>query len=283
MSASKSIDYIIGVDQTGAIKSSGKPKALPACILKVEKRNNKFIENKSKGLGFNLQSLERDKLISFLKEIGVDFQASKILVAVDSVLGLPKSFSKTKNPKKYLYEKFQDAGSTAFYGFKEAEKYFNTLLKKKYESLDEHPRRKVETQLNANSVFRSRPFQKNIQTGTFRIWKDLSSYAFNEFLLWPHDLIVFEKGIPVFVEAYPSLAWKILNKSNRKSENFKHLFKKMNDVSNIKKVQFLGGDHKDAALSCLLALYLVRDYPKWLSKKSSNIEGDIMGSFLING
>lgn len=71
------------------------------------------------------------------------------------------------------------------------------------------PRRACEVAAGANSVFASRPYQRNIQTGTFRVWKDLGTHAEPWLNLWPFAEAA-APGLPWLYEGYPSLAWKRL-------------------------------------------------------------------------
>src|SRR5690606_15146623 len=62
----------------------------------------------------------------------------------------------------------------------------------------------------ANSVFQSRPYQKNIQTGTYRIWKDLTSGGPTRWAnIWPFETERSELlDAPWIFEGFPSLLWR---------------------------------------------------------------------------
>ena len=98
-------------------------------------------------------------------------------------------------------------GHTDF-GMKRAEAFFAHLL----EQWGVHgiPRRQCEQLCNANSVFNPRPYQKNIQTGTYRIWRDmvLGEDGKRWFSLWPFEAAQNEQ--PHVFEAYPTLMWRQL-------------------------------------------------------------------------
>jgi hypothetical protein len=58
---------------------------------------------------------------------------------------------------------------------------------------------------NANSIFKLKPFQRNIGCGTFRIWKDLAIDQ-SWYSLWP--LEDYTKSTSTIAEGYPSFVWK---------------------------------------------------------------------------
>jgi hypothetical protein len=71
------------------------------------------------------------------------------------------------------------------------------------------PARECERRARANSVFRARPYQKNIQTGTYRIWREISR-ARAAFAIWPRDSSEDAASRWHLFEGFPSLLWKKL-------------------------------------------------------------------------
>jgi len=182
----------VGVDQTGAVDANGVPKPLPGCILSG--KVPRF---------FYLSSFSKSELIEHVKPP----RNHKILVCVDCVLGLPEEITVGWREALARIENFHG------YGRSVAKDFFFQL------GQGQTPRRKIETACGANSVFQERPYQKNIQTGTYRIWKDISLNA-DHFIVPALETNSGEKRIKLF-EGYPSLSWRLLLKSSKR--DFKNL------------------------------------------------------------
>lgn len=184
----------IGIDQTGAVDSKGRPKK-----LHVARLDNQHIE-----------------VFKISRLTDLDLKNEKIIV-IDSVLGLPVS---TFPKNKTIRDLFHDASSFQFnqkeFGMETAYQFFQKFLVNKAD----YPKRICEERAQANSVFQKHPFQKNIGCGTFRIWKELGISP-DWFHLWPHDGEYKDlKSKPIIIEGYPSLVWKTLLKSpTRKTES----------------------------------------------------------------
>lgn len=171
----------VGIDQTGAVDRNGKPRPLPACFIR-----------KSTVSFFYLKHLSKAELI---KQINPS-QNEEIIVCVDCVIGLPK-------PLRISWRKaLRRIGSYQGYGLKVAQKYFRELVH------GQVLRREIEIACNANSVFKEKPFQKNIQTGSFRIWKDISLDE-NNFYAPAVETLANLNQIKIY-EGYPSLSWRLL-------------------------------------------------------------------------
>lgn len=155
------------------------------------------------GSNVQLHLPERPLAQLHLNELESRFPANinfKTAVLVDCVLGLPKSFPHWQS----VLAELQNV--TGPYGRVPAEEFFAALLR----GIEPLPTRLCEDWARANSVFRSRPYQKNIQTGTYRIWRDLASDPRRtEWSIWP-----FNEAIQPFTlfEGYPSLMWRQLAK-----------------------------------------------------------------------
>lgn len=201
---------IIGIDQTGACKKNGEEaKALPVVLGFKKNHQWRFItsiENQK----LTLKALNLAELESLLSQWNpkVDWESTAIIV--DCVLGLPQSISPKKvRPDiwKKIFEASQFQSPYGNYGRKPAEEFFLKFLPKKAEGF---PKRVCEKWSKSNSVFQSRPFQKNIQTGTFRLWRDIGQAGKPWAKIWPYDLIepsLRSKG-PWLFEGYPSLIWQ---------------------------------------------------------------------------
>lgn len=178
----------LGVDQTGAVDGRGRAKALPSCLL---------IENEVRF--FSLTSFD-----SIALEKRVPKEAlTKLLICIDCVLGLPDEMNVSWRQALDLTKQYEG------YGRSVAQEYFRSL------GNGSILRRGVEVLCKANSVFQEQPFQKNIQTGTYRFWKDMAKDP--DWFSAP--LVAGERNegrVPV-LEGYPTLLWKVLFKVNARS------------------------------------------------------------------
>lgn len=148
------------------------------------------------------------------------------------------------------------------------------------------PKRVCEIQAGASSVFQTYPFQKNIQTGTFRFWKEMTRDESKPwFKQWPFPQNAYGKAsIPTVFETYPSLLWQELwglptrnrtrlltaiNQTFQKSQ----LTLRMNDRALLVK----NADAADAATSALGGLLLQKQGMLTKNKKCHLGEGWIVG------
>lgn len=175
----------VGIDQTGAVDRRGQPKPLPTCLLEENRLSV-----------FYAQKFSSDLL-----------KLKPTLICIDCVIGLPKSI---KTP---LREAMKMASLQEGYGRTAAQQFFELL------SSGQKHNRQVEFDIGANSVFTIHPFQKNIQTGTFRFWKEMGLFGgWFYFPALPREKRLQKNKIPL-VEGYPSYYWKTLfNQPNRKPE-----------------------------------------------------------------
>ena len=171
----------IGIDQTGAVNSRGIPKPLPIAVF-----DHGVIEFAY------LKALNSEALSEVLGPLP-KVARKNLKIALDCVLGLPRGL------RRDLRETMASSLNTQGFGREPARKFFASVGGGRILA------REIEILAKANSVFRDRPFQKNIQTGTFRLWKDLS-----EDPSW-FDLPFVEKrrsGCTSIFEAYPSHSWR---------------------------------------------------------------------------
>lgn len=209
----KSPAIFIGVDQTGAALPGGlRAQPLPCAILVDRGRSwelkllwlpsltraaleQAFIETLDDTVG----GLKLDSSVTILADcvLGLETHVFRALTGAarnqaDALWGLMKETLKRQEPP--------------FFGRAIAEEFFAELLKRSGHAGPGLPRRQCELAARANSVFASRPFQKNIQTGTYRMWRDLASDGTRWFSLWPFESA--RDSRPVMLEAFPSLAWR---------------------------------------------------------------------------
>jgi hypothetical protein len=119
-----------------------------------------------------------------------------VLVCIDCVLGLPHQLGISWREALGLFANVSEYGRVA------ASKYFRKIGNGKIYY------REFEAEIGAHSVFKETPFQRNIQTGTYRIWKDLSQNQ-TGFYVPAIEQASHEAQIPLF-EGYPSFSWKLL-------------------------------------------------------------------------
>jgi hypothetical protein len=282
-------DAIIGIDQTGAIKPNGQPKPLPTALLVRDTPWRLVCRNFERPLALNF--LKLPNLTELLEAQNLSLSKARVLVVVDSVIGLPKALQKSACASSEIRKAITETRCQDGYGAKCAENFFSDLLKRHNASIESYPKREVELQLGANSVFRARPFQKNIQTGTYRVWKDLSSpfdasgphsptCTLDKVSLWPFESTTKPNaGMPILLEGYPTLAWRLLNNSQRGQPlrldpNLKAM------VQGLQGFKRVSADHQDAIMLCLLALTMLRNQTIKKRSQKQSLEGDILGSHL---
>lgn len=271
--------FFLGIDQTGAINHKGNPKPLPCCL--ITKNEIEF---------FYLDHLSKNQILKAISEN--NWASVDLFICMDCVIGLPRSLNldwRQTTKKTLLYPGW---------GKSIAQRFFSDLLnecflraEKKSKDL---PRRKSEIKLKANSVFQIHPFQKNIQTGTFRFWKELAISS-DDFFAPAVDSLKNKKSqtqakspkpIPIF-EGYPSHSWLVLFQSNTRdskkiSKHMKKFFPLLKwTLSHERKI------NKDANLAdaLLLALTLYKiDSNSCLQNLIKNTtpssEGSILSEFL---
>ncbi|MCC6138371.1 MAG: hypothetical protein IT287_07040 [Bdellovibrionaceae bacterium] len=243
-------DIYVGVDQTGATKANGTPKPLVACVL----------FNKNKKLThamISLDALTHTELQKALKRVDVSLKNKKVFICVDSALGLPHTLNIKIRTLILAAKNFSSKNKT--HGALTAHAFFNSFLKTR-----ELPQRQVEQLVKANSVFKLKPFQKNIGCETYRILKDLSQDT-SWYSLWPFEDA---KRNFTIAEGYPSYFWKTL------------LGAKTRDLEFIKKqtgINFKTVDQADAFMLALGALKFEALVLKKSQNKSTQKEGWILG------
>lgn len=241
----------IGVDQTGAVQKNGIPKPLPIAVVHTAQKPILFA-----GYIPTFSNIEIQKFLS--SHIQTDFKKQDIQILMDCVLGLPQDiYTNQKSFRDFLHLALKYDG----YGRVPAQHFFRKIRQ-------DQPilSRKAETLAKANSVFIEHPFQKNIQTGTFRLWKELGSDLENFYI--PYMEPKKSKAYKIY-EGYPSLSWKLLfGTSYREPKKFlthsKKVFHNLHIDIHSKKLINKDPNLADAAV---LALHIYKDhdvfkYPK---------------------
>ncbi|MBM4304643.1 MAG: hypothetical protein FJ112_10005 [Deltaproteobacteria bacterium] len=206
--------YFLGIDQTGAATAQGqRAKPLKACLIKKTKTKWRvFTHLDSRPL--SIESLTLSSLKTFLRHFDLRWPVPGLAIIADCVLGIPDVLPieedlRTNNfvPVWNLLNQAHDFEyQNAKYGREVAEKFFSRFLSGSIQI----PKRQCEIVSGSNSLFTNRPFQKNIQTGSYRIWKDLTQNSKNQWLnIWPFNSPKnFDPKAPWLFESYPSLMWK---------------------------------------------------------------------------
>lgn len=259
-------DLYIGIDQTGAVDSKGVPKKLPLCILNPKSKRSPFTFT-------TIANLTHAHLLSALKMNESTMMSQKILICVDSALGLPSVLNTT--PQSLMAKARDYSWQAKPYGAQTAYHFFQSFLKtssnptsplatnKHTQNKSHYPRRQVELLTKANSVFQLQPFQKNIGCGTYRVLKNLAQNQL-WYSLWPFEAP--SRNI-VIAEGYPSFFWKSLFQL------------KTRNLENIKKLTGLDFKDQDIADSFILAYgaqfwdTVILDLPTPVAQK----EGWILG------
>jgi hypothetical protein len=199
----------IGIDQTGAVNSKGIPKPLDVSIIDCTQTRIRYFT------GLKLRALTHHELSLLIKSKISKFTDQKVILCVDSVLGLPQALNVT--PTQILQKIKNFVHLEKEYGAVTAHAFFNQFL-----SEDGIEHREVELKVKANSVFRLKPFQRNIGCGTYRVLKELTQGE-KWFNLWPFEKLTSQYLI---AEGYPSYFWKhSLGATSRDLDFIKRRFK----------------------------------------------------------
>ena len=252
---SKKFNLFIGIDQTGATNKNGKPKSLPVCLIykNIIYPNLWLSDLKFESLG---------QLIQKTLNIKVDHLNSlRPLILIDSVFTLPSELKITHHQlmtrsNTYKYNNKSFGAVTAF-------NFFNSFL---IHGLTALPQRKIELKLKANSVFKLKPFQRNIGCGSYRVLKELSADR-NWFKLWPVDKK--QNAWATIAEGYPSYYWKKIFKLKNRPQKKIFTFKN-------KSIHFKSKDHMDAFVLAIAARKY-QDQTTKIPNSEAQTEGWVLG------
>ena len=202
----------IGIDQTGAVNSRGIPRQLDASIIDCSFSRPRYFT------GLKLPQMTHAEISLLLTTTLPKFASQNVLICVDSVFGLPKALDVSPAQIFEQIRNYTHLGK--HYGAITAHAFFTEFLR---DGVIEH--REVERKVKANSVFRLKPFQRNIGCGSYRVLKELSQDT-TWFDLWPHQALQSQYAI---AEGYPSYFWKhLLGAKSRDLTYLKKKFKHLN-------------------------------------------------------
>lgn len=256
----------LGIDQTGAGKLTAKP--LKAVAL--------FRESK-RIVGHQLLQLDSLKPEVIRTKLQLR-DLRRMAILIDSVLGLPEATWPGQANRFWTLCRW--AQQEPLFGRDAAHTFFSRFWRG-HET--QAPHRLCERLASANSIFRFRPFQKNIQTGSFRIWKDLGSTK-KWANIYPFDLKKSHPHHPWLFECYPSFLWKMLFDAPKRDFRFleKNDFQQIALPSQDRQLLQKDADLQDAFVNAYAGFYfdqknqLFNAPPRPLSHQI-NKEGWILG------
>ena len=239
MSYPKKFDYYIGIDQTGAAVRD-KPKPLYASIWS---NHSHTLYSKIK-----LSALKPETITTLFNDLNLSIGQSKILICVDSVLGLPTDCKTSfhallRDVKNFKY-------NSKNFGLETAYNFYKRYLKNK-----NTPVRQAELKVGANSVFFKHPFQRNIGCGSYRVLKELSQDT-SWYQVWPFE----NQTSTTFTicEGYPSFFWETWLKTKKRDAQFltQYLVKQKITQKNIKALTV---DEADSIVLALGAKHVIEN------------------------
>lgn len=302
-------NFFIGIDQTGAARLGGaEAKPLPVAFVDARGSRARLVASVA-GRPLKLEHFSREAIETLLGAALVQsisssaapspqsiLSSSSTALLVDSVFGLPSlawpqgQRAGAITLRDLFREAAKDTHDRRGYGLRAAAEFFASVLRRSKSSSAsastttvplpslKYPSRACEHLAGANSVFRTQPYQKNIQCGTYRIWRDLGRFGsewvhlryfeeFNEADPLVTNGTVFSR--PFLFEAYPSLLWRdVLKLRTRDRTKVRAALCDFGDVSMTDEDVLLIERDADHADACILAL---GGY--WLAKQNSLIDG----------
>jgi len=216
----------LGVDQTGAViqRRGGKVyRPLPAVVaLPGKNRTVQILATSRHQKKLGLVSFDQTEILGLIESCASERR--NIVVLADCVFGLPSDMRRGDASLRQLLDHAATHDSTTSepLGRKRSSAFFRKILEEfRRDGFKDKkwPLRLCEQLASSNSVFQEHPFQKNIQSGTYRIWCDLGRSHGNQkdavLRFWPHDFttgpesnkVVADRIITV-AEGYPSLYWR---------------------------------------------------------------------------
>lgn len=267
---------ILGVDQTGALDSNKRPRPLPCALIYLRNNSWQLLTKDSGENPLSLSCFDSTHITELVSKYLVTSKSENYYVIVDVVIGLPQEFLTLNNSvEEQLKDYMRKTVQVDAWGLEAGKEFFNRILIENSESCNPS-KRQVELALGANSVFTPYPFQKNVQTGTFRVWKEMALSDFDD-LSFGH--FSKNKAKISVIEGYPTLAFKKLmgTKRSNPKEWPSDLEKFFPNIK--KKTSDLNQDHLDALLLAIQA------FDTLVIKKQSicplnSLEGGILGANL---
>lgn len=294
----RKFDFFIGLDQTGAVLGDGsRAKLLPCAFVDARGKRPRLTASlpaKSRGgkssQPLKLPSFSEEALVTTLHLAGIEpirgkksiLHSSTTAILADAVFGLPAGAwpaapAGAQTLRGLFAKAARDSATRKGYGLKPAAAFFSEILRDSVQAspavaqgAGPYPVRDCEILAKANSVFRTHPFQKNIQCGTYRFWRDLGTYGSE----WIHlryfeDANEFRHDRPLLFEAYPSLIWReALKLQTRDRTQLREALKLFGDVDISASAVDLMVEDPDHADACILAL---GGY--WLAHQDKLVDG----------
>jgi hypothetical protein len=232
-----SFSVFLGIDQTGAQVFRGqKAKPLKVCLVQRRKQGWQVWTRDLSGKPLTLKSVTPSEIKNLLNQFEIPWPKNRLAILADCVLGLPQEVfpsesrgSSLENLWALFLQTLNHSHEGNLFGLKVSESFFQKILAVK----DRIPKRYCEEISGSNSVFTTRPYQKNIQTGSYRIWRDLVTESSSPWLnVWPfvtpQDSL---PGLPWIFEGYPSFFWShFFNLSSRNSRSLLTQLKSDNEL-----------------------------------------------------
>jgi len=242
---------VLGVDQTGAKGRLGLAKPLPSSLLLY---NGKSFRLSSP---LFLPALNKKSVEGLLELQGFKCEWSEVLVVADCVLGLPHKIVGDQLPFVKLKQMMEKAFASGGLGLKDGEKFFAEICEP-FDLVENDLLRQQEKRLNCLSVFKNKPYQRNVQTGTYRIWSDLGcAKEYLNFNIWPYQ----KEGSRAFLcEGYPANAKRVLDLDI------------IDSILDVGIYDELSKDHQDATALALLGTLFFDPS----NEIKENIEGEIL-------
>lgn len=197
-------EVFIGIDQTGAWdRRARRAKPLPMVkIAKYPKESSRFL--------LSVHALSALTPAAFRDE-GVDPLETATLILVDCVFWPPPD-ARPEDMSASLWHEFKKAhahsSQRGALGALAAEDFF------KGHHRPPGTLREIDRQVKSQSLYSPRPFQRNIQCGTYRIWSELGSEPEPWARVWPwlgsstrHPSWIAE-GYPSRVRRSGQISWK---------------------------------------------------------------------------
>lgn len=231
----------IGIDQTGAWNAAiRKPRPLAMAIIRPELGRWKF---------------ECLPLAQFtpqgFAEANVKFESTSTLIATDCVF-----WSHSSQTFKNLKTDFKNAHQWRLIHQRVSREIAQAFFRT--HGRPAGTKRPVDQKMKAQSLYSPTPFQRNIQTGTFRIWSELGENPLNWIGIYPWSPI--DSDVNTWaVEAYPSYAWNsIFNSKIRNPKKLPHWIQKRFSkqlivTASAKALISKDGNYADAAVLALQA------------------------------
>lgn len=200
--ATTAVTYV-GVDQTGAARAGGRRAApLPVATLTATADGWRLVA-------------ARDGRPTTWPTLAEEHAAGARTVFVDAVLGLPAARATAWGVPPGAEGVWALARRAAQHAERGPRAFGRDVAAAFFAGCPEvgPDLREVDRAVGAWSVFRTTPYQRNVQTGTYRILVDLGRATARWARLWPFEP---PDDRPALVEAWPTAGWRALGMPTRR-------------------------------------------------------------------